>query len=97
LGAVYDAFGVAAPVMAPANLIAALESMVYPLLLLLAGADHQPLIAVASFSPATLSGLAPAEGKYAFCWDVTTYGVLPGLVHILNQSFHQTAAVDVLD
>jgi len=54
------------------------------------------MVAVAPFSPAALPGQAPAEGKYVFCGDVTANGVLPGLVHVTNQSFHQMVAVPVL-
>ena len=97
LGSIYDSFGTTAPAMAPAALIGALESTVYSLPLLLSGTDHVPLVAVAPFAPTALPGQAPAEGKYAFCGDVTAGGVLPGLVRVVNQSFHQTAAVPVLE
>ena len=76
--------------MAPADLMSALESTVYPLPLLLSSPDHRPLVAVAAFAQAALPGLAPANGKLMFCGDIATTGVLPGLVQLINQSFHQT-------
>jgi len=54
------------------------------------------MVVVAPFLPVALPGQAPAEGKYVFCGDVTANGVLPGLVCVMHQSFHQMAAVLVL-
>jgi len=82
--------------MAPANLIGILESTIYPLPLLLSGTDHRLLVAIAPFAPTALPGQAPADGKYVLCGDVTANGVLPSLVRVTNQSFHQMAAVPVL-
>jgi len=56
LGAVYDSFNVIAPVMGPAALIRALESMAYPLPLLLLGDNQAPLVVVTAFAPTALPG-----------------------------------------
>jgi len=97
LGAVYDSFNVIAPIMGPAALIGALESAAYPLPLLLSGDNQAPLVVVTAFTPTALPGRAAPEGKYAFCGDVSANMVLPGLVCITNQSFHQRQATTVLE
>ena len=84
------------PAVQPATIVNSLESNTYPLALLMAGSDHNPVLVVAPFSPPALPGAAVAANKYACAGDISPNGALPALVQISNACFHLTDNVDVL-
>jgi hypothetical protein len=95
-GAVLTNFDMGAGARTPAQLFADCSSMAYPLPLLMAGADGQPVIGIAPFIVNTLPGLNLAQTKYGFMGDMSPQGQLPGLVEITAECFHQTNVATVL-
>jgi hypothetical protein len=80
----------------PANLYTLAESVTYPLPLLVATTEHQPLVVLSPFSLATLPGLPPLASKLGLVGDVSASGTLPTIVTVDNDWFHLSENVYVL-
>jgi hypothetical protein len=93
--ALFDGF---APDVAlqPANLYASAESVTYPLPLLVAMTEHQPLVVLSPFTLTTLPGLPPLASKLGLVGDVSASGTLPTIVTVDNDWFHLSDNVYIL-
>jgi hypothetical protein len=80
----------------PVNLYASAESVTYPLPLLVATMEHQPLVVLSPFTLTTLPGLAPLASKLGLVGDVLASGMLPTIVTVDNDWFHLSNNVYIL-
>jgi hypothetical protein len=60
------------------TIVNSLKSSTYPLAVLMASTNHQPVLVVALFSPPALPGAAATANKLAFAGDISPNGALPG-------------------
>jgi hypothetical protein len=79
-----------------ANLYTLAESITYPLPLLVATTEHQPLVVLSPFSLAMLPGLPPLASKLGLVGDVSASGTLPTIITVENDWFHLSENVYVL-
>jgi hypothetical protein len=72
------------------------ESVTYPLPLLVVNTEHQPLVVLSPFTLAMLPGLPPLARKLGLVGDVSASGTLLTIITVDNDWFHLSENVYVL-
>lgn len=81
----------------PAELYWSCSSAAYPLPLLMAGANHCPIVVLAPFAIDALPGSVEPPGKFGFIGDISACGKVPGLLETTNAMFHHTGNITILE